>query len=331
MSLKALTVLSWSLWGVLALGVAVVSAMLLTERRHSPELGREASVGLVVILVALLAAAGLILHLLARKQSFAGLVIVSLFFASPLVLILARQAKFSLVTWLARREFARIGAHSDPVAAPMARAILADDAPALALLLRSHSPPPAVRDRAGLDLVALACVAMVQSKASAEPLRILLDAGADPAASRLPEDLPLVGFLVLNADRAPHAADGLTLLLAHGLDPNTPLPRSGDLPLALAARHLDLVRILLDHGADPDRLDGNGDSLVVRFIGTQAWDAALLLIERGAALDHVSSAGTSVDYYLREWRNGVHGEPSPEWDRVRAAIDRRRQPVPPSP
>lgn len=331
MTFQALTVLSWSLWGVLAVGVAILSGLLLTERRHSPELGREASVALVVILVALLGAAGLILHLLARKQSFAGLVIVSLFFAAPLFLILGRQAKTGLVNRIARREFARIGAHSDPAAALMARAILADDTASLSLLLRSHSPPPAVRDRAGLDLVALACVAMVQSKTSAEPLRTLLDAGADPAASRLPENLPLVGFLVLNADRAPHAAAGLTLLLAHGLDPNTPLPRSGDLPLALAARHPALVRILLDHGANPDRLDANGDSLVVRFIGTQAWDAALLLIEHGAALDHVSPAGTSVDYYLREWRNDVYGEPSPEWDRVRAAIDRRRTPMPPSP
>ena len=46
----------------------------------------------------------------------------------------------------------------------------------------------------------------------------------------------------------------------------------------------DLVRLLLDHGADIDGLDEYGQPPVVRFIGTQHWDTALLLVVRGARL-----------------------------------------------
>jgi len=61
-----------------------------------------------------------------------------------------------------------------------------------------------------------------------------------------------------------------------------------------------------------------------RFIGNQDWESALHLVVKGARLDIANADGLSVDYYLKQWEEGVHGEHPEGWDKVRAAIASRR-------
>lgn len=116
----------------------------------------------------------------------------------------------------------------------------------------------------------------------------------------------------------------LTRLLESGADPNTLDPRTGNTPLGDVYGNPAIVRVLVDHGADMDRIQSDGTPAVVRFIGTRQWESARYLIEKGARLDIVNSHGLSVDYYLNEWKESVFGEHPDGWDSVRQAIVARR-------
>ena len=50
----------------------------------------------------------------------------------------------------------------------------------------------------------------------------------------------------------------------------------------------------------------------------------MYLIRRGANLDVTSPDGLSVDYYLKEFKDSVYGQHPKRWDRVRDAIQARR-------
>lgn len=315
--------LCWVLWTLLAVAVLVASALVLTEKHRSPEVGHNFGVLIVAVLfVGLLIGSG-VLYWVARRRSWLGLIVVALVFAYPVVLVAARPLVAWFGKWREQRESARIGSFADPRADALGRAVLANDAATLRTLLAGQKPP-AVVDRAGLDLVALACFAVVERQGGVEPLRVLLEAGADPRQTRLPEGQSLLHWLILRRYRNPAAFDAVALLLKHGADPDATSPASPNPPLHLAEDQPDLVRLLLDHGADIDGLDEYGQPPVVRFIGTQHWDTALLLVERGARLDLASTSGVSIDYYLKDWSQSVHGEHPPGWDRLRQAIAQRR-------
>jgi len=102
-------------------------------------------------------------------------------------------------------------------------------------------------------------------------------------------------------------------------------PQSGNTPLFTVNNDPEMVRALVDGGADVDRRQSNGTSPVVEFISTRQWESALYLIEKGANLGLVNEHGVSVDYFLNEWKDGVYGEHPEGWDRVRAAIAARRR------
>ena len=116
----------------------------------------------------------------------------------------------------------------------------------------------------------------------------------------------------------------LTRLLDAGADVNAVDRRSGNTPLGDAYGNPAIVRLLVEHGADMDRIQSDGTPAVVRFIGTRQWESARYLIEKGARLDIVNSHGLSVDYYLNEWKDGVFGEHPDGWDNVRQAIAARK-------
>jgi len=112
---------------------------------------------------------------------------------------------------------------------------------------------------------------------------------------------------------------------ADGADPNVVDPQSGNTPLFTVNNDPEMVRALVDGGADVDRRQSNGTSPVVEFISTRQWESALYLIEKGANLGLVNEHGVSVDYFLNEWKDSVYGEHPEGWDRVRAAIAARRR------
>jgi ankyrin repeat protein len=216
---------------------------------------------------------------------------------------------------------ARTGDFADSTLRSMADAIRANDATTLARLL-NRQPPPAGKDLAGNDLLAFALIGVRDGKTGIDVLRALLDAGADARSSRTEHDEDVVNFMMLGSSDS--VVDAVRLLLDHGADPNA-VDRSGDTPLRrLYNGKPELVRLLVDHGADIDRVQSDGVPAIVNLIGNQQWEAALDLVEKGAKLDVQNADGLSVDYYLNEWKESVNGEHPEGWDKLREAIERRR-------
>jgi hypothetical protein len=131
----------------------------------------------------------------------------------------------------------------------------------------------------------------------------------------------VIRYLVVGPSVEVHEA--MRLLLERGVEPDVVHPQEGDTPLGIA-HDPETVRLLVQHGANVDRIQYNGLPAVVRFIGKQEWESALQLIERGARLDLANGDGLSVDYYLNEWKDGISGEHPEGWEKVRAAIASRR-------
>jgi ankyrin repeat protein len=80
---------------------------------------------------------------------------------------------------------------------------------------------------------------------------------------------------------------GVTSWLSEGCDPNSPQAREGSLLHAAAVcGHVDLIRLLLDHGAIVDRFDGWGDTALFGAAGNGHTEAARLLLNHGAKMDY---------------------------------------------
>jgi hypothetical protein len=113
-----------------------------------------------------------------------------------------------------------------------------------------------------------------------EVLRVLLEAGADPNIGAQYE-LPLA-IAIQVAGRA--GAGPVKLLLDAGANPN--LPDSFGVPVYFAATgqsaSLEVLTMLLDRGADVDAMGPNGTTALFAAANTRNWNAALLLLRRGA-------------------------------------------------
>jgi ankyrin repeat protein len=55
-----------------------------------------------------------------------------------------------------------------------------------------------------------------------------------------------------------------------------------------------VLHLLLDRGADPKVVSRDGRSGAWAAVATNRWDAALLLVERGASVDGTSPMGLSL-------------------------------------
>jgi hypothetical protein len=318
---RILIPLCWTLWAILLLVVLYGLVRVSTEQTSSPEAGRGLGIFAVLFLMALLAVAAVLLNVAARRESPSGLIIMTLLLAYPLVSLVAHPA----IQAYKRRSFAsaeaRVGDFSDPTLQAMARAISDNDTQTLAQLLKGQLPPDG-KDRAGNDLLAYALVVVRDKQGSADPVRVLLDAGADPRKTRAGSGQDVVNFMIHGG--SPAAREAMRLLLAHGADPDAVDPQSGSTPIGAAYNEPELVRLLVAHGADIDRIQPDGVPAVVGFISTRQWESALYLIEKGANLDVRNANGLSVDYYLNDWKESVYGEHPEGWDKVREAIAERR-------
>jgi ankyrin repeat protein len=227
-------------------------------------------------------------------------------------------------SWKWDAEAARQGSFRDSTAKEIATAIRAGDGAAVAQLLKEKKPPITARDREGNDLLSFAVILVRDHNGSAEPVRALLDAGFDPNKSRTGVgEVDGVNYLAIGA-ATPAMREAVRLLLEHGADPNVLHPASKDTPLRQFDIDLEILHLLVEHGADINRVQSSGVPVIVDYIGTKQFAAAQYLVEKGANLDVKNEHGLSVDYYLEDWRDNVHGEHPPEWDRLREAIAKRR-------
>lgn len=155
-------------------------------------------------------------------------------------------------------------------------------------------------------------------------LPVLLDAGASARGCRDRSGRPLTLVLLLSHYRVPAYREAIELLLRHGAEADQPDPVSGRTTLHHAGEHPGIVRLLVEAGADAERLDEYGRSPVVLFTSERHWESARFLVERGVRLDVATPNGVSLDCYLQDWKESVFGEHPEGWDRLRSAILSRR-------
>ena len=319
---KYLIPVSWTLWGLLFLALAWAFVHTLVEPYDSPEVSPVVGTLVVGSLLVAFIGVGLLLLWATRRRSTAGLIALTLLLAYPFVLGIVSTLVRIWDTWQFERELSWVGEFPDPASQALGESIESGDIAGLEQQL-AGGPPPAVRDRAGNDLLVFAALIVRDRDGDPETVRVLLESGADPQESTTPDGGSLLHFMVL--DRTPRSIEVVRLLLEHGADPNAKDPRLGTTPMADAGAAPELVRLLVEAGADIDQTLPGGESVLVRFISRQQWDSALFLIDRGANLDVTNPDGLSVDYYLNEFKDSVYGEHPEGWDRVRAAIRARRR------
>jgi hypothetical protein len=201
--------------------------------------------------------------------------------------------------------FGRVGG-DDPARAEAAHALLANDADPNAW--RGDPAWPKARETAlygATGVNSYPVLARVLLVAGADPndgesryhapeknhvacLEVLEEFGTD--FSRVdPEwrNTPLFFLLGWGAPPAP-VVSGIRWLLGHGADPNVPAypERLRETPIHLAVRNgwgLDMIALLLDHGADPAIRRKDGRSAYALAVRSGRDDAAALLRERGGA------------------------------------------------
>jgi hypothetical protein len=313
--------LSWFLWGVLVCAALIGMVAMMGERGRSPEVSPGFGVYVAMFMLVLLLVLALLLKVATRRQSAVGLIAMTLVLVWPLVVLVGRPLVLAYDNWVLEREEARTGDFADPTLRAMARAISGNDIPTLTRLLKGRTPPSG-KDAAGNDLLAYALILVRDKHGNAAPVRAVLEAGADPRSTRMATGADVLNYMLLGS--SPAADETVRLLLDHGADPNAVDALTGETPIGTANGEIAIVRALVEHGADFDRIQPEGVPVIVDLIAQRNWESALYLIEKGARLDVENGNGLSVDYYLKEWKESVYGEHPEGWDKVRAAIAARR-------
>ena len=86
---RILVPLCWTLWGILVVMMLYWLIRVSTEGRGSPEAGPGLGIWAVLFVLALLALAGVLLRIAARKQSAVGLILMTLILLWPIVFLIA--------------------------------------------------------------------------------------------------------------------------------------------------------------------------------------------------------------------------------------------------
>jgi len=314
--------LAWTCWAILLGAVLVSTVWVVRDTEPTPEVGPEFGWLVIACLYVLVIGAGGVLYAFTQIESLGGVLTMAVLLGFPVVILIAEPTVRAYQEWSFNRRCARVGKFRDPALRTMAEAIRAGDSAALRQLLGGAPPPPG-RDRAGHDLFGYALAALRDRKQSLDCVRALLEVGSDPVATRMPDGRAPIHYMIV--DITPSGREAVRLLLNHGADPNAVDPITGDTPLRGAGDSPELVRALVEAGADVDRIQANGVTVLVDFVAERNWESAHYLVERGARLDVVNEDGPSLDYYLKDWKDSVFGEHPEGWDRLRAAIAARRE------
>jgi hypothetical protein len=324
MNLDVLIPLAWTCWAILLGALLVVTVLMARDSQPSPDGGRGYGCVFVSIMYILVLGAGGLLFAFTKSQSRGGVFAMAVVLAFPVIMMVVEPGVKAYQRWRFEREYARVGQFKEPALRPIAEAIRAGDCAALTRLL-GGKPPPAGLDRAGHDVLGYALAAFRNRKGSLDCVRALLEAGCDPKTAQMPDGLAPIHFMIV--DPTPGGREAVHLLLEHGADPNAVDPITGDTPIRGSGDSLDLVRALIEAGADMERIQSSGVTALVDFVAGRHWESARFLVERGARLDVANEDGLSLDYYLKDWKDSVFGEHPEGWDRLRAAIAARHRPL----
>jgi hypothetical protein len=146
------------------------------------------------------------------------------------------------------------------------------------------------RGLANMTLLMYAIRRLEEKPHELDPLRALLAAGADP--NRVADELPLMVAIQLSREAG---TEPVAMLLAAGANPNTP-DQFGSPVYFMAVGitvPVEVLRLLLDHGADLTVRDRGGRSVAFAAATTSNWHAVLLLLQRGVTYEGRSINGES--------------------------------------
>lgn len=119
-------------------------------------------------------------------------------------------------------------------------------------------------------------------KQSLKGFEFLLENGADPNIVKTDErtgDTPVIELAAIAANRR-----YLELLLAHGANPNAPTGGASRTVIYSAIFNLRLenIQLLVEHGADLNHQDGNGQTPSATATDTKAFELVFWMLEHGA-------------------------------------------------
>jgi hypothetical protein len=141
MNTRILVPVNWTLWGILLVVMLYWLVRVSTERTSSPEAGPGLGIFAVLFVLALLAGAGLLLKVAARRESTVGLITLTVILAWPLVFFIADPVMRANKSRRFADDEARVGDFKDATLASMARAIAANDSATLVQLLGGKRRP----------------------------------------------------------------------------------------------------------------------------------------------------------------------------------------------
>ena len=265
---------------------------------HASPLGVAAY---LLIIPGMLLAGSIILFL--RSNSALGRSAAFVLVASPMIaLLLLRGLETAKLRFYSDSQgnltYFRAGRMSD-----MAKAISNNDAATVASL----APQVNINERgySGRTLLTSALRQLEQTPDRLEVLRILMKAGADPNVGK--DEVPLETALQISAKTGPQP---VLLLLAAGANPNA--RNSFGTPVYFASTghgmSTDLLKTLLDHGADIKAKDNQGMNAVHQAALSPNWKAVLLLLQRGADWKQIRTPDGLTFKDMLDAHNRVYGD-----------------------
>lgn len=327
-------------WLFFTVDAFFVIASLISRNMGEDAAGRGVAFtyGLVSLVFVLIGGAAL--YFSTRSHSWPGSVGAIFALALPLLFLFGADLESYLHQFRSRLDSRKEGRYPEPAQSELAKAIRTADFAAMRKTLATH-PNLKGRDDAGFDLLSYAVMETrlardeQENARSVEAVRLLLDAGMDPDESRDPDDSSTFAGLAPNVFQPgpdgnvvnPVGAEVFRLFLEHGANPNT---LRGKEPLIFSTwGNVDSVREMLDHGADINLRDANGDTPLLFYLWNGRWSAALLLLQRGADINVQNRLGTTPELALA---NGKHlaedimQRPLPDdFHKVQAVLEQRKR------
>lgn len=212
----------------------------------------------------------------------------------------AAQLRHALLTRDGPRAAALLDSGVDPRSVDAEGAGFLHDAalggdPALVRLLLQRGADPDQASRLGRTPLGEAAYAGRAAAAA-----VLLEAGASP------DGAPGGARPIVEAGRR-GATDAMRVLVEHGCDLHVADPGDRQTPLALAARagDVDLVRRMLQRGADPRRADLHGKSPLMVAANHGHVEVVRALLDAGAPVDAADPAGGTALWWAPKSRADV--------------------------
>lgn len=157
--------------------------------------------------------------------------------------------------------------------------------PDLVRLLLRRGGNAKTHDREG-ETALMSAIAGGESPQLTQTLALLLDAGADANAQKTSgSHIGLTALMWAATDT--HSSDDVRLLLAHGANVNLRQPDGWTALMAAAEFGTpEIVRMLLDRGADPTAKNAQGDTPLSLVAGRTRRDESVIALLRNAGATH---------------------------------------------